>query len=363
MTATEFGIRNSEFGISVPPIASRTRSRFRPTRHAGRVPHAASRITLRRHKQTFLLVMAKSGGRSQMGQPSRLPSGGCRECAAPALPPCHPDRRPGGPQRRDLRGGLGKSVAWPSHRDPSARSLRSLGRDDMGGESLRSLGRDDMGGESLRSLGRDDRRHEASETSRARGTNTRWSTTSLRDLLEKRLCGWLQGVGLRKRFQSEAIDGPARRPVDVRVRRSPERCGCRPGGRPRNPILGTGGEQGDSRRNHAGVSSHSEKFVTDEADPNGLRDIPVEEERADRLLDVSAQLLPGFSLSDDGLRQTFGNVTAVHFLGHLEYDFGSHTASLPPEDRMGRPHRRLEVNVPMFQRSNVQTFAAGWARC
>ena len=37
MTPQEFGIRNSEFGISDPPITSRTRSRFRPTRHAGRL--------------------------------------------------------------------------------------------------------------------------------------------------------------------------------------------------------------------------------------------------------------------------------------------------------------------------------------
>ena len=282
MTPQEFGIRNSEFGISDPPIASRIRSRFRPARHAGRVPHAAPRFALRRHKQKFLLVMAKSGGRSQMGQPSRLPSGGGRYISFDGEP-----------------------------LDPSARSLRSLGRADKNQEA-----REGWGG---------------------RGANTRWSRVPSGDPREERLCDSPRGAGLRKGFLSGAIDGPERPPVDGSARWSAERCDCRPGERRRNPILGTSGEQGGSRRDHAGVSSHSEKFVTDEADPNGLRDIPVEEVRADRLLDVAAQFLPGFSLGDDGLGQTFGNEAAVHFLGHLEYDFGSHDASLPSRSRVGQP--------------------------
>jgi hypothetical protein len=269
------------------PLQSQWRLMGQPSGHAGRVPHKSTRQDQWRF----------------VGQPSRLPSGGCLESAASAPPFCHPDRRPGGPQRRDLWCGYRRSVAGPSHRDPSARSLRSLGRDDRQGE--------------------------ARDAHWGRSTSTRWSIAPSRDPLEEHLCDSPRGVGLRKGSLSGAIDEPERPPVDGPVRWSAERCDCRPGARRRNPIFGTGGEQGDSRRDHAGVSSHGEKFVTDEADPNGLRDIPVEEVRADRLLDVAAQILPRLSLSDDRLSQTLGNVASVHFLGHLEYDFSSHAASLP----------------------------------
>ncbi len=131
MTPQEFGIRNSEFGISVPPLTSRTRSRFRPachagrlhelgqrrwpfvgrpSWHAGRVPHKG----IREDQWRFVGQPSWHAGRVPhkgtredqwrlVGQPSRLPSGWCREPAA--LPSCHPDRRPAGPQRRDLIGG------------------------------------------------------------------------------------------------------------------------------------------------------------------------------------------------------------------------------------------------------------------
>ena len=211
-----------------------------------------------------------------------------------------------------------------------------------------------------------------------------WSTNLATDPLEKRLCAVPPCAGSRRESRSAAFDVPARPPVDDLVRWSPERCDCRPrslyriGGwwmserreelsfddfedayseysprkrrktdlsppdkrrapysvqapnkRPRNPIGGTGVERGDFRRVSAVVSSNGEQLVADETNANGFWRLSVEEKRADRLLDIAAQRLPGISLSDDGLGQTFGNETAVHLLGHLEHDIGIHTKSLP----------------------------------
>jgi len=163
--------------------------------------------------------------------------------------------------------------------------------------------------------------------------NARRSTTPATDPLEKRPCGSPPGEELLKEFRSAVLYGRARRFVDELGRRFPERCDCRPGARQRIPIGGTGVERGDFRRDRAAASSNGEHFVTNETNANGFRGFAVEEVCADRLLDVGAQLLPCVSLGDDGLGQTFGNVPPVHLLGHLEYDFGIHAASLPPGSR------------------------------
>jgi len=160
-----------------------------------------------------------------------------------------------------------------------------------------------------------------------------WSTSPATDSHEKRLCALQLCAGSRRAYRSEAFDGPVRPPVGGLVRWSPRQHDCRLGVQPHNPIYGIGVERGVFRRDRAEVSSNGEHFVPDETNPNGFGDLSVVEKRADRLLHVAAQLLPGFSLGDDGLGQAFGNVSAVRLLRHLEHDLGMHARSLPSRSR------------------------------
>ena len=163
--------------------------------------------------------------------------------------------------------------------------------------------------------------------------NARWSTNPSIDPLETRICGAPRGGGLRKESRPAVSDGPVRPLVDGLDRWSPKLCDYQPGVQLRNPNRGTSVERGDAHRDRAAASTYGEHFVTDETNPNRFRGFPVEEVCADRLLDIATQLLPGISLGDDRLRQAFGNVATVCILGHLEYDFGIHTASLASRSR------------------------------
>jgi hypothetical protein len=156
-----------------------------------------------------------------------------------------------------------------------------------------------------------------------------WVTGPARGPLEERLCGRPRRAGLQRAYRFVALDGRGPRCVDGLGRRSPERCDCRLGGRFHNPIGGRGAERGDFRRARVEASSNGEQLVADETKPNGFRGFAVKEERADRILDVSPQLLPGVSLGEDGLGQALGDVATVRLLGHLEHDLGIHTKSLP----------------------------------
>ena len=65
-------------------------------------------------------------------------------------------------------------------------------------------------------------------------------------------------------------------------------------------------------------SCYRKYFVPDKVKPDQFGPLPVKKERARRLDDVPAQLLPGIPLRKDVLRQAFGAITAIGLLDNLK---------------------------------------------
>ena len=84
------------------------------------------------------------------------------------------------------------------------------------------------------------------------------------------------------------------------------------------------------RKRPAESSCHEQDFVADKVESNSLRPGPVKKERRGRLQHVLAQLVPRVPFGKDGFGETFGAVTAIRLLDHLEHQL-SHTSMIRHE--------------------------------
>ncbi len=85
----------------------------------------------------------------------------------------------------------------------------------------------------------------------------------------------------------------------------------------------------DSAARVGGSDARLNHLVTDETQTDVNRSRIVKIERIDGVAGIAAKLVPRVGLSENGLGQALGAVTAVELLGDFEYQLG-HTITLSP---------------------------------